>query len=89
MPFVWPPEWNVPYDATERYRWAWRIPGREADDPEGSVYVIEAREGNPAGIRHHNAGLVQAGIYVGLRLWAPHDAPEAMLNQIIATGVWP
>jgi len=89
MPFVWPPEWLAPHDPSERYRWAWRIPGREDDDPAGRVYVIEAAAGNPAGSSHHNAGLVQAGPFVGLRLWAPRSAPDAMLTQIIQTGVWP
>lgn len=88
-PFVWPPEWLVPYDASQRTRWYWRIPGREEDDPAGKVYVIEAGAGNPAGRSHHNAGLLQAGAFVGLRLWAPRDTPDAMLNQIIKTGVWP
>lgn len=88
-PFVWPPEWQAPTDASQRTQWWWLIPGRREDEPTVKCYVYLAEAGNNIGAQHHNAGIIQAGRFQGSRLWAPHDAPAAMLRQIICTGVWP
>jgi hypothetical protein len=88
-PFVWPPEWNAPRNEDDRAAWWWPVPGRQEGDINGKVFAFLARAGNMIGTAHHNAGLILDGRFVGLRLWAPHDAPDAMLNKIIKTGVWP
>lgn len=79
-PFVWPtdgPQYQV--REQDRYFRVWAIPGSDV-----RMYGMQADAGNPLISSHHNAGIIQAGDWAGLRLWAPLDAPPALLRAILS-----
>jgi hypothetical protein len=86
---VWPPDWYAAVDPAARAAAYWVIPGRTEYEINGKVYAFQQNTGNPIGSMHHNAGIIQGGPYAGLRLWAPLDAPTAMLQAILATSSHP
>ncbi len=91
-PIVLPPEDTAPYAwptdgpryqvrDQDRTQWTYPIPGAP-----GLLYVQLPDAGNPAISSYKNAGIIQAGRFAGSRLWAPPDAPPALLRRIIHTG---
>jgi len=82
-PFVWPPDILTPGTSEERAKVVWMIPGRADDAQNARIrgYLSNAGKPDPA---QFNAGIIQAGHSVGLRVWAPKDAPPGMLRAILS-----
>ncbi len=85
-PFVWPVDQAFPYQPWERTTMSWEILGRAPDDPGARLYAIASNAGNPAGSSHGNAGIIAGGRWAGDRLFAPWDAPPAMIRRVLAGG---
>ena len=85
-PFPWSGDQAFPYQPWERATMSWEIPGRRADEPGARMYAMLSNAGNPAGRSHGNAGLIIAGRWAGDRLFAPWDAPPALIRRVLSTG---
>jgi hypothetical protein len=59
------------------------IPGRSEDAFNARIRAYLADAGKPDP-HQYNAGVIGAGTWATYRVWAPLDAPPAMLRAILA-----